>query len=232
MFRRKWWVAAALVFVFGLLTISNLACSAFGIRNWEEYAHEVVAEDGRFELRAYEPCIIATTQVAGNMGEASGPSFRRLAGYIFGDNIARDDIAMTVPVLREEKNPRSEKIAMTMPVTRAATEDGWTMSFVMPASHTMESLPRPNGRTVRLEEQPGVTKAAYRYSGLQRESDREKYGARLIEWARVQGYRVRSGLTLAAYDPPWTIWFLRRNEVLVDVEPVTPTELAQVDPGQ
>ena len=159
MSRRRWLIAGVVVFALGVLFTSNLACSAFGVRHWEEYQHEVVVQDGRFEIRAYEPCIVATTRMAGSMSATSGPSFRRLGGYIFGDNTAQDEIAMTVPVFREETKSRSEKIAMTVPVTRAATNDGWTMTFVMPSEYNMNSLPRPNDDDVRLERRPGVVRA-------------------------------------------------------------------------
>ncbi len=219
MFRRRWIFAGALLIAAGVLLTNNLACSVFGIRNWEEYPHEVVVKDGRFEIRAYEPCIVATTRMPGDMSEVSGAMFKRLGGYIFGDNTAEDEIAMTMPVIREEAEPRSEKIAMTMPVTRSPTDGGWSMSFVMPSKYSMDSLPRPDNESVDIEKRPGVLRAAYRYSGIQHASDLAEYEPRLTEWAREQGYRVKSDAMLAAYDPPWTIWFLRRNEVLVEVEP-------------
>jgi len=201
------------------MMVGNLACSTLGIHSEEEYAHAVLAYEGRFEIRDYEPCIVATTIMVGEMDEVSGPSFNRLAGYIFGDNTARDDIAMTVPVMRSEADRGSERIAMTVPVTREATDDGWTMSFVMPSEYTMETLPEPVEDDLDIESRPGVLRAVYRYSGVQRAADLEEYAPKLIEWAEAQGYRPIGDATLAAYDPPWTLWFVRRTEVMIEVVP-------------
>ena len=218
----------ALVLAAGLLlgtlsAMSGLGCTMFGIRgHYPDYAYAVLEREGRFEIRQYEPAIVARTKTTGAYRESGNRGFGVLAGYIFGGNTAREEIAMTSPVLQERaggaRKAKGEKIAMTMPVLQEDTADGWTMSFVMPAEYTMETLPHPNDSRVELEEVPGRTIAAYRYSGLVQAGDLEAYAPRLREWSHDLGYRAVGDPMFARYDPPWTMPFLRRNEVMVEVE--------------
>ena len=103
--------------------------SIFGIRSgYEEAAHEVLLDDGNFEVRQYEDALVARTVTTGDMGEAGSAAFRRLGGYIFGKNVTRDSVAMTTPVFQEEAKPatapESESIAMTTPVFQEESAEG------------------------------------------------------------------------------------------------------------
>ena len=116
----------------------------------------------KVELRDYPPLLFAEVDVRGDRNEAANAAFRILAAYIFGDNRARDEIAMTAPVTQA----RSEKIAMTAPVTQSPTDDGrWTVRFGMPAKYTRETLPEPTDDRIRIVEDPARRIAAIRFSG-------------------------------------------------------------------
>ena len=183
----------------------------------EEPAHTVLVEDGKFQVRQYEPTIVAEVEVTGDMRRAGNSGFRPLADFIFGNNTARDEIAMTAPVTRV----KSEKIEMTAPVTRVANgDDTWTVAFVMPSKWTMETLPRPNNPDVTLREVPGELIATIKFSGLGRERTQAKKQAELESWISSQGYEVIGSPRYAGYDAPWTPAPLRRNEVMIPVAPV------------
>ena len=113
----------------------------------EEEKYEVVRTDGDIELRDYAPSIVAETLVGGGFEDAGNRAFRTLFQYIDGDNRAQSKIAMTAPVAQQ---PESRKIAMRAPVSQAAAGEGWRVSFMMPASFTMETIPEPTNPAERV----------------------------------------------------------------------------------
>ena len=181
----------------------------------EEPKYTLVEKHGSFEIRQYAPVIVAETKVSGRFEWAGNAAFRRLAGYIFGNNRRRASIAMTAPVVQE---PASEKIAMTAPVTQEAAGKEWVVSFVMPAQYTMETLPEPLDPAVRLRKRPGQLMAAVAYSGTWRKSVYEKKRKQLEAFITARGYAVVGPAVFARYNSPMTLPFLRRNEVLIPVE--------------
>lgn len=191
-------------------------CSLFGIRSgYESAAYEIIQEDGSFELRGYEALVVARTSTRATYDESGSASFRRLFGYIAGNNETGKGIAMTTPVFQE--GPGSTKIAMTTPVIEKRSGDEWTMAFVVPAEYTLESAPKPTDPDVSLAEIPPRKVAVVRYSGFLSEEKLRDQTVRLLEWIDANGLTPVSGPRSAGYDPPWTIPFLRRNEVLIEV---------------
>ena len=159
--------------------------------------------------------LVAQTTVEASYDKSGSIAFRRLAGYIFGKNTKKQSIAMTAPVYQEST---SEKIAMTAPVLQEKTGQQWTMTFVMPLEYKRETLPQPVDPLVIIKEIPGHKLASLRYTGSLSE---ERFAAKanvLKAWLKEKNYQALSEPRLAAYDPPWTIWFLRRNEVHADIE--------------
>lgn len=185
----------------------------------EEPDFETVVSDGSIEIRQYDPVIVAETEVSGDMRQASNSGFRVLADYIFGNNKARSEIAMTAPVTRTP----SQKIDMTAPVISTPSDEGvWTVSFVMPSKWTMETLPVPNNPAVSIREIPGELLAAIRFSGSGRMEAHRQKQAELEDWIAANGYEVSGPARYAGYDAPWKPAPFRRNEVLIPVEPVAP----------
>ncbi|MCR9222797.1 MAG: heme-binding protein [Hyphomonas sp.] len=183
----------------------------------EEPAHDVLIKDGKFEVRQYQANIVAQVQISGDMRRAGNSGFRPLADYIFGNNTARSELAMTAPVTRV----KSQKIAMTAPVTRTASDDDvWTVAFVMPSTWTMETLPVPNNPDVSLREVPGEVLATVKFSGAGREAAFERNEARLVTWLQEQGYAMSGAPRYAGYDAPWVPGPFRRNEVMIPVEKI------------
>ncbi len=180
----------------------------------EEPKFALVLKDGAFEIRDYEPTVVAEVRVSGSQDRASNQGFRLLAGYIFGGNTRRQSIAMTAPVAQQRS---SETIAMTAPVTSSGSGSDWTVRFTMPSEHTMETLPVPNDSRVRLRVEPGQRMALIRFSGI---ADSRQVDRRMLELDRelqARNLRRLGPTSLAQYDPPWTLWFMRRNEVMVPI---------------
>lgn len=185
----------------------------------EEPAYRLIEKSEPFELRDYEPKIIAEVEVPGSMDKATSAGFRLLADYIFGNNSApaggNEKIEMTAPVGVE---PRSEKISMTAPVSMERTGGQWRVWFVMPGRYTMDTIPRPNNPAVKLREIPATTYAVIRFSGFTGEEKVAKKTAELVAWMKEKGLAPIGKPELARYNPPWTLPFLRRNEIMVPHE--------------
>jgi hypothetical protein len=181
----------------------------------EEPAYRSILQETPFEIREYPSLIAAEVTVSGERSEAVSAGFRLLAGYIFGGNTRKQSIAMTAPVIQNESP--NEKIAMTAPVMQSADSAGWIIRFIMPASYTLETLPTPNDPKVRLVSLPPKRLAVVRFSGLVDDNDVEQQTAVLRTFIAKQKLTALGTPSLARYDPPWTLWFLRRNEVMLEV---------------
>jgi hypothetical protein len=180
----------------------------------EEAPYTVVKKSDIFELRDYPPHILAETIVDGSLEEAGSNAFRKLFRYISGENRSRSKIAMTAPVSQEGTG---EKIAMTAPVGQQQSSDKWAVSFMMPASYTMETLPVPNDPTITPRLVPAQRIAAVRYSGFWSEQKYLHYKQRLETWIQENDWQI-SGLPVwARYNPPFTPPFMRRNEILIPI---------------
>ena len=171
----------------------------------EEPAFETLRQSGDYELRRYAPMIVAETFVEGDLWSASNDGFRVIAGYIFGDNVAAGGSG-------------SEKVAMTAPVTTESDGTRYRMHFVMPSRYTLATLPQPKDARVKLREVPARRMAVLRFSGFTGEDKVKEKTAKLLAWVRAEGLTPAGAPQLARYDPPWTLPFLRRNEVMVQVD--------------
>lgn len=182
----------------------------------EEAEYRVIRQDNRFELREYAPHIIAETLVGGDFDEAGSKAFGRLFKYISGNNTTSQNIEMTAPVSQQAEG---EKIDMTSPVGQQRVNDNWAVSFMMPASYSLETLPTPRDRTITLRQVPARHMAAVTYSGLWNEKNYRQHKERLDAWINKNGFSVTGEPVWARYNPPFMPWFLRRNEILVPVAP-------------
>ena len=201
--------------------VALTACSVVGIRETPEPAHRVVDHVGAVEIREYAPRIAAETTVAAGEMAARNEGFRRLAGYIFGANHARTTIAMTAPVAQsraaQSRAAQSRTIAMTAPVAQEKAESGYVIRFFMPPEFTMQTLPVPDDPAVRLVPVPAEMVAVLRFTGSTAPDAVAGKGAELLQ-ALGSGRWQPAGQPVGwFYDPPWTLPFLRRNEVAVGV---------------
>jgi effector-binding domain-containing protein len=198
-----------------LLTAAVIIIGAIDAMAIEEATYKVVRKDNQFEIRDYAPHILAETVVEGNLEEAGNKAFNRLFRYISGDNRSRDKVAMTAPVSQE---PSGVKIKMTAPVGQQRVQEKWAVSFMMPDSYTLETLPEPEDPNVKLRQVPARRMAAVRYSGFWSERGYLRYKMELESWIHKSGLTIMGDPIWARYNPPITPWFLRRNEILIPVD--------------
>ena len=182
---------------------------------YEEAKYTVIIKEGSYELRQYEPHIVAETTVDGDFDKSGNEGFRRLFKYISGENQKKQSIAMTTPVSQEAG---SEKIAMTAPVSQEQTGGQWRIAFVMPSEYTMDTLPQPVDPKVTLRQVPARRMASITYSGTWSKERYEEHKALLEAFMQKQKLHPLGEPVLARYNSPFTLWFLRRNEVLVPVQ--------------
>jgi len=186
-------------------------------RNIAMPAYTIVATKQDYEMRRYEPFIVAETRQGGDPESAMSDGFNELFRYITGNNAGSSKIKMTAPVLRSSEQQWT-KIPMTAPVLRQGEGAGSVIAFVMPPGSTLESLPRPVSPAVTLREVPARTVAVVTFSGYATEGTIEEKTKSLLQALKRDGVAPRSVPVVALYDPPWTPPFMRRNEVLVEIE--------------
>lgn len=186
-----------------------------GIRHGtEEPSFTVERRLGEVEIRRYGSRIAAETSVDADEEPARNEGFRRLARYIFGGNKSQSKIAMTAPVAQQQ----GEKIAMTAPVaTQRGPAGQWVIRFFMPSEYTLDSLPTPNDERVRLVNVAPETMAVIRFSGIATPEVIAQRTDDLLTTLRDNGIEPSGEPLMWFYDPPWTIPFRRRNEVVVSL---------------
>ena len=170
----------------------------------EEPEFEVLQSHDDYEVRRYVPHIVAEVDVAGDDGDPGRAAFRILAGYIFGDNEAETKMSMTAPVTSQAVGDDEKAL--------------YTYAFFMESEYTMETLPKPVDTRIRLVEKPARVIAARRYSGRWSASNYEKNEAALMAALADDGVVLAGEPYLARYNSPFTLWFMRRNELLVEIE--------------
>lgn len=185
--------ALYLITFLGALTAGGAAMAI------EEPAYELLAEAQEYEVRQYEPYLVAEVDVSGESADSQG--FRTLAGYIFGDNDS------------------NEKMQMTAPVESRDAEQGEAVvyGFVMERKYTLESLPAPKNERIRIREKPARIVAVHRFSGRWTDANFSRHERVLLDALQADGIETVGDVELARYNGPFTPWFLRRNELIVPV---------------
>ena len=190
----------------------------------EEPKYVLLEKSEPFELRAYAPLLIAEVKVDGDLDAASNQGFRLIAAYIFGKNQVSEKIAMTAPVgIESTDQNKSAKIAMTAPVgiesSKSSESAGnqWTVSFVMPAEYTLASLPKPLDPQVKIREVPAEKRAVITFSGFYNADKVQEKTQALRDWIKLKNLKSVGEPQFARYNPPWTLPFMRRNEVMIQV---------------
>lgn len=200
-----------------LLTLFSLPALAI-----EEPAYRVARKTDAIEIRAYAAYMVAETRVDTEFSEAGNAAFSPLFKYISGNNRRREKIEMTAPVNQSAAAERGQTIEMTAPVSQSRDQEGrngYVVSFAMPARFAPDNIPLPEDPRVTVREVPARTMAVLAYTGTW---SRERYGdheRKLMEEVARAGLKARGAIQFARYNAPFVPWFLRRNEVMVEIEP-------------
>jgi len=197
----------------GIVILGGVVLWGPAVSNVEQPKYTVIESHDMIEIRDYAPTIIAQAQMSGERKEAISEGFRVIADYIFGNNTSSQKVAMTAPVMQQQ----SEKIAMTAPVMQEGDGNSWSVAFVMPAEYTMETLPKPNNDSVTLVKVPEKRFAAIRFTGWATDKSLQDRTDELKSYIKTHNLNAISAPAYAFYNPPWTLPFMRRNEVMIEI---------------
>lgn len=200
-------IFSLLIFIFWGTNLSAL----------EEPKYSVLKEYENFEIRNYDSYLVAEVDIEGSYNKTGNEAFRILAGYIFGDNQSSTKMNMTAPVESEAIQP-SERMNMTAPVFSNKNVNGYTYRFVMESKYTQETLPVPNNSKIRITEIKDRVMAVISFSGRWSQKNFDKHEQILVNDLKNEGIGVASEAIYARYNAPFTPWFLRRNEIMFEIE--------------
>ena len=207
-------ILIAIVIIIGLWSILGFFSSRV-----EQADYNVLEIKDGYEIREYPAHIVAQTTVKGSNGKSMGRGFRIVAGYIFGGNTKKESIAMTVPVVTQIDDVKkiSESIAMTAPVVATVEGDSQIISFGMPRSYTLETLPTPNDPRVKIVMIPTKKYAVLQFSGYRSDARVKNMQEKLVSALVRDGVATKGNTAYAGYNAPWTPPWMNRNEVLVEI---------------
>lgn len=198
-----------------LLTLLSVVMMPSISQAIEEPAYTSLRTFPEFEIRQYAAYTVAEVLIPGSASDAGSRAFPILAGYIFGKNKGERKLAMTAPVTQTTV---PTKLKMTAPVTQTAAAGGMLVQFVLPKGTNMENAPEPLDPRVMLREVPPMRVAVIRYSGFWSESNYDKHLTKLREGMRAADIVGQGEPVLSRYDSPMTPWFMRRNEIWINVD--------------
>lgn len=190
----------------------------------EQPQYTVIQKSELYEIRKYEPYIVAEVVVPGPESEAGGQAFSLLGGYIFGKNKGERKIEMTAPVVQTPfaTPAASTKIEMTAPVVQTPVgngANGFLVQFMMPSSYTLATLPEPLDEKVKFRQIAPKTLAAHTYSGTWTQSNYDEHLNILKSALAKDGVKTQGEALYSRYNGPMTPWFLRKNEIWFNIQP-------------
>ena len=207
--KKKWTMITSIIAL--ILVVGVLAGPVMS--NVEKRKYKVIQSEQNIEIRQYKPMIIAEVAVDGKREDAIRDGFRLIADYIFGNNTVEQNISMTAPVQQKE----NQKIAMTAPVQQQSMDKSWRMSFVMPSKYRLDSLPVPNNNRVRLKEILTKKFVVIKFSGSNSNENVIGHENQLMNFIEANHINIIGSPKYAFYNAPWTLPFLRRNEVMTEI---------------
>ena len=149
----------------------------------------------KVEIRKYHECTLADVVVSAEYENDGSIGFRPLITYI-----SRNNIAMTAPVIQEPNN------------------NSWIVSFVMPEGKKLGDLPIPADSKVKLRQVPAHSAAALPFSGITTENKVRKMEDELRSALTAASINPVGAIRIARFDPPWKPGFMRKNEVILEIE--------------
>ena len=196
---------APLLIVISFLTLSG--CSVFGDVSVKIAPFKVIEFDGDFEVRHYERLVLVSTNMPNGMDSASNP-FYRLFNYISGENDKAEKIAMTAPVFMEQEDQKTK-----------------AMSFVLPEETSLTMAPLPSDQAIQLTELKDYIVAVITFSGFLNQKSVLTHRALLENWIADRGFKITGAAKAAGYNPPFTLPFLRRNEIIIPIKKTRETRI-------
>lgn len=163
----------------------------------ETQTYKIIKAEEEFEIRYYPSVTMAMiTSSAKTYRELGSSGFTKLAGYIFGGNKDKKQIAMTSPVHMDIGDSAS------------------SMSFVMPSNYNKDNLPLPNNSDVTIKTSDEEYVAAIRFGGFASNDNIKKYTTMLENALKKHHLSYYGNFRFLGYNPPYQL-FGRRNEIIV-----------------
>ena len=210
-----------IISIFGIiiliLLIIWILATHLVVRNIEEPKYTIIEINEWYEIRKYDNYIVAEVEVKWTQNEALNNWFKLLAGYIFWWNTKNISISMTAPV--SEITQKSEQIAMTVPVSNTITDNNLRIvQFSMPSKYSLEDLPNPNNKQVKIKKIEWYKSAVLQYSWYANEKRVNKMKENLLSYLNKDGIEVNWNMVSAQYNPPFSFPLLRRNEIMIPIK--------------
>ena len=185
--------------------------------NEERPKHSVIFESGDFEIRKYEAYYVVATDYDEGRGESTGDAFRRLFGYISGDNKKSEKVEMTAPVTIDKKV--SEKIEMTAPVTLTTSSTVKTMTFMIPSRFYETAIPEPTNEKVKVVKVESQLRAVVGFSWIAGDEKKEEKTGELKAWLNsLEKYEQIGEPIYAGYNSPYTLPWLKTHEMMIEIK--------------
>jgi hypothetical protein len=189
------------LYIIGTLALILIITQAFILKSSskiEQHKYSVIKTYDSFEVRRYAKALFSSVKLnEKSYEEVSGKGFRVLAGYIFGNNVGNEKIAMTSPVAME-------------------IGDSSKMSFMVPAGYSLDNLPKPTDNKIYFEVKEEAIMAAIQFGGWASDEKIEEYKNKLIGELAKNQIQFTGSFTYLGYNPPYEI-FNRRNEIVVEL---------------
>jgi hypothetical protein len=166
----------------------------------EQPKYDVIEQKSPIEIRQYSALIVSEVVVKNTRKLSINEGFKLIADYIFGNN------------------QQQTKISMTAPVTQQKSENGWIVRFIMPAEHSLDTLPKPENPAVKIKKIDQQKFVVIKFSGLSSVDNIQQHELKLTQYILDNGLQTQNSPIYAFYNPPWTLPFLRRNEILIELK--------------
>ena len=197
--------------IYAIFITMFTACS----QSYDEPKYELIKSDHPFEIRYYQGHLETSVIVDSSFEEASSEAFPILFDYISGKNLNQQEINMTAPVTQESEGV---KIKMTAPVTQESDGNTYRVAFVMPSKWNLKTLPKPIDSRLTIQEKPAKKVAVVKYSGTWSTNNYDEHLVQLQDWIKKEKLTPVSSPVWARYNSPFSLWFMRRNEIQIDVK--------------
>ena len=195
-----------------MITVFTVLLSLMVIGVWthyisriEEPKYHVVTLNNNIEFRCYNSLTIAEVIISGDRKSVINKGFRILADYIFGNNKSNTKIAMTAPV-------------MQFHTSTIIKDNAWAIAFVMPNEYQYKNLPAPYNQEIKFKKIRAKKFLAIKFSGNATDGSIKNNEDKLFSYLGKNNFIVIFPAIYAFYNPPWTLPFLKRNEVIIEVE--------------
>jgi hypothetical protein len=202
-----------------LITTSSLlaGCDVVNLRTGEEALFSSLSVNGDYEVRLYEPVIIAQTTESGTYSAATRSGYKRLTNYVSGNNLAKQTVSVNAPISVTDSK-KLPKIELTLPYFEEYIDGTWVVSVAMPESYRLETLPKPADAGITFKVLPRLRTAVVKFTGYKSENLISRKTASLNNWIASNKLTAISAPRAVIYDSPWEVPALRRNEIHISIQ--------------